>query len=107
MKAMEPASPKPVDAPVPLWAWWAAALVGMSVELIPIGLRLLAGEPPADAFWPSALRALAAIARASLRTTKFDASQLASRVFLPRLSLSPACTCSKEVQVIDAVAAVR
>ena len=55
---METASPKPVDAPVPLWAWWVAALVGMSVELIPIGLRLLDGEPPADAFWPSALRAL-------------------------------------------------
>ena len=55
---MEPASPKPVDAPVPLWAWWVAALVGMSVELIPIGLRLIDGEPPADAFWPSALRAL-------------------------------------------------
>ena len=55
---MQTASPNPVDAPVPLWAWWLAALVGMSVELTPIGLRLLDGEPPADAFWPSALRAL-------------------------------------------------
>ena len=55
---MQTASANPVDAPVPLWAWWLAALVGMSVELTPIGLRLLDGEPPADAFWPSALRAL-------------------------------------------------
>ena len=55
---MEATSPKPVDASTPLWAWWMVAAVGMSVELLPIGIRLLDGEPPADAFWPSALRAL-------------------------------------------------
>tara|TARA_B100001113_G_scaffold28043_1_gene20280 strand:+ start:217 stop:1767 length:1551 start_codon:yes stop_codon:yes gene_type:complete len=30
----------------------------MAIELVPIGVRLVNGEPPADAFWPSALRAL-------------------------------------------------
>ena len=42
---MERPSPKPVDAPCP-WAWWVAALVGMSVELIPIGLRLSTENRP-------------------------------------------------------------
>ena len=55
---MEAAPAKAVVASVPRWSWWAAALVGMSIELVPIGLRLLDGEPPADAFWPSVLRAL-------------------------------------------------
>lgn len=47
-----------VEPSVPAFAWWGAAAVGAAIEFLPIGLRMLKGEPPADAFWPSVLRAL-------------------------------------------------
>lgn len=55
---MEEVPAKPDGAALPPWSWWAAGLGGFGIELVPIVLRLLGGEPPADAFWPSALRAL-------------------------------------------------
>ena len=55
---MEDAVPKPSRGASTPWALAGAALAGMAIELVPIGVRLANGEPPADAFWPSALRAL-------------------------------------------------
>ncbi|MDP6232930.1 MAG: hypothetical protein QF839_01985 [Candidatus Poseidoniaceae archaeon] len=49
---------KPSRGALTPWALAGAALAGMAIELVPIGVRLVNGEPPADAFWPSALRAL-------------------------------------------------
>ena len=55
---MEDAAPERSRGALTPWALVGAALAGMAIELVPIGVRLANGEPPADAFWPSALRAL-------------------------------------------------
>ena len=55
---MEAPAPNDAGHAIQPWMWWLAGLAGAAIEIVPILYRLAKGEPPADAFWPSALRAL-------------------------------------------------